>query len=62
MKKAGPTEPKPRIPSIHFRISAEHYEYLQKIAKQMDRPVSYLIAQIVREWINKPKEPGKEGV
>jgi len=56
MKKAAP---KDRLPSIHFRITAEEYRHLQSVAKTMERPVSYLVAQIIRDWINKPKEPPK---
>jgi len=52
MKKAESTD---RPPSIHFRISPDEYRYLQSVAEKTDRPESYLIAQIVREWIDKSR-------
>lgn len=38
-------------PDVHFRISRAEYEHLQRVAKAMDRSVSYLIEKIVKEWI-----------
>ena len=56
MKKAAPPKP-PRqpkeLPDIHFRITAAEYRHLQAVAKSMDRSVAYLIAKIVREWIER---------
>jgi hypothetical protein len=42
-------------PDIHFRIPKEEYKHLQDVAETMDRPVSYLIAEIVREWVKKSR-------
>jgi len=54
VKKGEP--PKPQrppnpLPDIHFRITAAEYRHLQAVAKAMDRSVAYLIAKIVREWL-----------
>lgn len=52
---------KPPIkPDIHFRISAAHYKYLQEMAKQMDRSISYLIEKIVKEWVETHAQEPKE--
>ena len=47
---SGKKPPHPK-PDIHFRISRADYEHLQRVAKVMDRSVSYLIEKIVKEWI-----------
>lgn len=52
MKKQPPAKP-----DIHFRISSAHYKYLQEIAKQRDRSISYLIEQIVKEWVETHAQP-----
>jgi len=49
------TEQEKRLPSIHIRLEVEDYKRLQQVAKAMDRPVSYLIAQILHEWCQRPK-------
>jgi hypothetical protein len=41
----------PPKPDIHFRVTSADYQYLQEVAKAMDRSVSYLIERIVKEWI-----------
>jgi len=48
---AKPQRPPNPLPDIHFRITAAEYRHLQAVAKAMDRSVAYLIAKIVREWI-----------
>ena len=60
MKKAEPKQGEPRLPSIHFRITATEYRHLQAVAKAMDRSVAYLITKIVREWLEGHQEPSKE--
>lgn len=52
MKKGSP---RIRKPDVHFRLTTEQHKYLQAAAKAQDRSVSYLIAQIVGEWIEKSK-------
>jgi hypothetical protein len=38
-------------PDIHFRASRDVYNYLVQVAKDQDRSLAYVVAGIVRHWI-----------
>jgi hypothetical protein len=50
-EESKPQRPANPNPNIHFRITPAEYRHLQGVAKAMDRSVAWLIADIVRKWI-----------